>query len=781
MRDFHKIGRASCTMLLLAAGTALAQGPLAGVDGAALACEAPTIPGSGSVTAWDLLTGPVDVDYAPPGSASTDPTQFEYLFGGVTAPLKAWPGAYGVVAAFALPVDRYASIGFVATPPYLASAATTLYGGYSIESSGNEAPLSMTISTSCGDFGQMSPSTIVPGCVFEAAMSGTLTWRAPTAAGTCRLQDGRQYFLNLIDADISALDQPGGTAVTTSNANCTGGACVVAVTNGPGNWQAYLPTPGDAIFANSFDYRPEGGEPRADFAYTTSGPTFTFTDRSSDSGGIVSIWQWSFGDGATSGLRNPVHAYAAGGYYTVKLTVTDDVSGLSSIVLRQVYVDNVPPSVSVDESGEHGTITLLAAATDDIGIAKVEFYIDDVLKGTDTSVPYLVSFNSTTIADGSHQLVAKAYDTAGNIGTSSPRQFSIDNTPPTVAAAESGTSGTITLTAVASDGIGVTRVEFYIDGALKDTDYYAPYSVSFNSVTLPNGSHELVAKAYDAVGNVGTSNAFAFTTNNPDTTPPQVTAQAAVDGGTVTLSATATDLNGIERVEFYVDNVLKGTDSTAPYAITLGTATLTSGSHVLVAKAYDPSQNVGTSFQTSFYTTAPPTPDNFALAAPATVQIGMQFQVTFTVQGASNCVGSATLDGNAISLPGWTTNTAPYSPRIVTANVVGTYTLGMTCSNSAGSVSSQPATVIVTPAVTAYASESSGFVALSATVTGAAGVTKVEFYVDNVLKGQDATSPYGINVNSATLTTGEHALVAKAYAGTTLIGTSPPYMFYVFH
>ncbi|MBC6957626.1 MAG: hypothetical protein DWB44_15805, partial [Chloroflexi bacterium] len=348
-------------------------------------------------------------------------------------------------------------------------------------------------------------------------------------------------------------------------------------------------------------------------------------------------------------------------------------------------------------------------------------------------------------------------------------------------AAESGTSGYITLTAVASDSIGVARVEFYIDGALKDTDYYAPYSVSLNSVTLPNGSHELVAKAYDAVGNVGTSNAFAFTTTNPDTTPPQVTAQAAVDGGTVTLSATATDLNGIERVEFYVDNVLKGTDSTAPYAITLSTATLASGYHVLVAKAYDPSQNVGTSFQTSFYTTAPPTPDNFPLTAPATVQIGIQFQVSFTVQGASTCVGSATRDGNTVSLQGWTDNTASYSPRIVTANVVGTYVLRMTCSNSAGSVSSQPATVTVAPAVIAYASESAGVVALSATVAGVTGVTKVEFYVDNVLKGQDATSPYGINISSATLTTGEHALVAKAYVGTTLVGTSPPYMFYVFH
>ncbi|MGN6741433.1 CehA/McbA family metallohydrolase [Dyella sp.] len=89
-----------------------------------------------------------------------------------------------------------------------------------------------------------------------------------------------------------------------------------------------------------------------------------------------------------------------------------------------------------------------------------------------------------------------------------------DTTPPTVSASESGTSGTVTLSASASDNVGVTKVEFYVDGALKAADTASPYSASLDSTTLADGSHSLVAKAYDAAGNVGTSSTVSFSVSN---------------------------------------------------------------------------------------------------------------------------------------------------------------------------------------------------------------------------------------------------------------------------
>ena len=181
--------------------------------------------------------------------------------------------------------------------------------------------------------------------------------------------------------------------------------------------------------------------------------------------------------------------------------------------------DSTPPTVSASESGTSGTITLSATASDDVGVTKVEFYVDGALNATDTSSPYSSTLDSTTLANGSHALVAKAYDAANNVGTSSTVNFSVSNggsgdtTPPTVSGSESGTSGTITFSATASDNVGVTKVEFYVDNVLKATDTSSPYSSTLDSTTLSNGTHVLTAKAYDAAGNVGSSG-VNFSVNN---------------------------------------------------------------------------------------------------------------------------------------------------------------------------------------------------------------------------------------------------------------------------
>ena len=111
------------------------------------------------------------------------------------------------------------------------------------------------------------------------------------------------------------------------------------------------------------------------------------------------------------------------------------------------------------------------------------------------------------------QAVWNAY-AAINVGSKWSGGTSGDTTAPTVSASESGTSGTITFNATASDNVGVTKVEFYVDGALKGTDTTSPYSMTLDSTTLTNGSHTLVAKAYDAAGNVGTSSSVAFSVSN---------------------------------------------------------------------------------------------------------------------------------------------------------------------------------------------------------------------------------------------------------------------------
>ncbi|OGZ41615.1 MAG: hypothetical protein A3C80_00225 [Candidatus Ryanbacteria bacterium RIFCSPHIGHO2_02_FULL_45_43] len=76
-----------------------------------------------------------------------------------------------------------------------------------------------------------------------------------------------------------------------------------------------------------------------------------------------------------------------------------------------------PPSVAITSPAANatveGTINILAAATDDNGIDKVDFYADGAPIGADTAFPYEISWNSASVADGSHALKVVAVDTVG--------------------------------------------------------------------------------------------------------------------------------------------------------------------------------------------------------------------------------------------------------------------------------------------------------------------------------------------------------------------------------
>src|SRR5206468_3434769 len=114
----------------------------------------------------------------------------------------------------------------------------------------------------------------------------------------------------------------------------------------------------------------------------------------------------------------------------------------------------------------------------------------------DTVAPYSVSVSTTAANNGTHTLTAVARDAAGNKTTSAPVTITVfnDATAPTVSitspASGATVSGTFTVTANASDNVGVAGVQFLLDGAnLGAEDTAAPYSVSWSTTTATNGSH----------------------------------------------------------------------------------------------------------------------------------------------------------------------------------------------------------------------------------------------------------------------------------------------------
>ena len=63
----------------------------------------------------------------------------------------------------------------------------------------------------------------------------------------------------------------------------------------------------------------------------------------------------------------------------------------------------------------------------------------------------------------------------------------------------------VNITATASDNVGVTRVDFLVNGALQCSDTTAPYSCTWRVPGAMNKNHQLQARAFDAAGNVGTA------------------------------------------------------------------------------------------------------------------------------------------------------------------------------------------------------------------------------------------------------------------------------------
>jgi PKD repeat protein len=129
--------------------------------------------------------------------------------------------------------------------------------------------------------------------------------------------------------------------------------------------------------------QPAGQPPTADFTYTTDGLTVNFTDTSTDPDGTIVSWDWDFGDGNNSTLQNPSHTYAAGGTYTVTLTVTDndaltDSTGKDVTVTGpglEIYVYDITQTPIIAGKNYKSNAVITIRDTDNSPVADAAVYI----------------------------------------------------------------------------------------------------------------------------------------------------------------------------------------------------------------------------------------------------------------------------------------------------------------------------------------------------------------------------------------------------------------------
>jgi hypothetical protein len=349
---------------------------------------------------------------------------------------------------------------------------------------------------------------------------------------------------------------------------------------------------------------------------TLSG-TFAVTAKATDSVGTVAGVQFQL-DGVNVGslITTVPYSYSwntaksSNGSHILKATAQDSAGNAATSTGVTVTVNNAtgttPPTVSITSPATGatvtGTVTVAATASDKVGVASVQFQLDGANLGSLlTAAPYSISWN-TGASNGSHVLTAIAKDTAGNSATSAGVTVTVNNakdtTPPTVSITSPATgatvSGTITVTATASDKVGVASVQFQLDGAnLGSLLTAAPYSVSWNTAGASNGSHILTAIAKDTAGNSATSAGVTVTVNNAaDTTPPSVPTglkATAASSSQINLSWNAsTDNVGVAGYKIYRGGSQIGTSAATSYG---NTGLSASTSYTYTVAAYDAAGN----------------------------------------------------------------------------------------------------------------------------------------------------------------------------------------------
>ncbi len=172
------------------------------------------------------------------------------------------------------------------------------------------------------------------------------------------------------------------------------------------------------------------------------------------------------------------------------------------------------PKLGATVSGT--TVEIIASATDDVAVAGVQFLLNGQNLGEeDTTAPYSYTWDSTTVANGSHKLGAIARDAAGNTSKALAGSVTVQNAAAlpvvTLAATDataiisSADNGTFTFNRTGSTDAAL-KVKFALSGtAVKWSDYRRPEGDMPVEMTIPAGASS-VAMNIKALNNVTNSN-----------------------------------------------------------------------------------------------------------------------------------------------------------------------------------------------------------------------------------------------------------------------------------
>jgi len=197
--------------------------------------------------------------------------------------------------------------------------------------------------------------------------------------------------------------------------------------------------------------------------------------------------------------------------------------------------------------------------------------------------PRLIAFHGSTDATVAPADLQQSVDQWSNV-------LGIDETPEVNETFRTATHK------VFRDAGGRSLIETYLVNGMGHA-----LTVDVGSAADQGGATGAFSEDHDIYSSFYTAQFFGLTTpaTGGDTTPPSATVTAPAAGATVSgavaVTATASDNVGVTRVDVLVDGAVAGSDTAAPYSVTIDTTALGDGSHTLAARAFDAANNAATS------------------------------------------------------------------------------------------------------------------------------------------------------------------------------------------
>ena len=469
------------------------------------------------------------------------------------------------------------------------------------------------------------------------------------------------------------------------------------------------------------------------------------------------------------------------------VSVTVAASGLS--------VALTSPSANASLTG-NSTVTLSAnaTATAPATVASVAFFVDGNQVGIDNTSPYAVSWVATPA--GVHTVSARVTDSNGNVADSAGINVTVGTvslptvsiTAPIVGSnAVVGAPVTITATAAAGSSGSLTKVDFYADATLIGSDTTSPYGITWTPTAA--GGPNLNARVTDSNGITANAVPVPIIVNPAGT--PTITLSMVGGGGSLVvpvgssrmLVAATADDGVVDRVDFYLDGVLLGTDGVAPYTLNYVASTEV-GAHQFTAIVTDNSGLTTTSNAVAVTFVA-------AIGSAPTVRVLTPTDGAFATSGFVTTVNviAADTDGtisrvevfaNGILLPGtalanriWSTAWTPTAigPASIVAIATDDKTNATVSAASNVTVTDNSAPTIalgVTPGsnaatgTTLPAGATRNVVATVNTAVPGRAITRVEFFINGTTKvGEKVTAPYSYRFTAPTAP-GIYVLTARA-------------------